>query len=128
MSFRVPPWQGVGMKLRLPDRRFAGTIGRRTGPGRVVVVMCTELDIATASREVQLADAAIQQALRTPPRVVHVDLSAMTFVDVVGTRALEQIAETASSRGVTVEFTGASRSVRHLLERTGGSHLLRMPA
>lgn len=75
-----------------------------TQPPVVVIAPAGELDLAAASS----LRSAITRALDAGPRVVRVDLRALTFVDAAGLQALARSRAEAAVRGAEIEITGWS--------------------
>lgn len=89
---------------------------RCASPGTVVVAVAGEVDMATAPA----LHAALLDALTTyTPTVVHIDLSACTFLDCSGIRVLVAARATAQASGCQMWARYPQRLVRMVLEVTG---------
>jgi anti-sigma B factor antagonist len=85
-------------------------------PGTVIVVVAGEVDLATAPA----LHAALVEALTTyMPTVVHIDLSACTFLDCSGIRVLVAAHSTAQASGHQMWARHPQHLVRRVLELTG---------
>lgn len=84
-------------------------------PGRVRVRAAGDLDLASSVEILQ----AVRVALRTRPVVIVLDLSAVSFIDVAGVRAVISCRRMAAVRGVAFELADPSPPVRRLLGLVG---------
>lgn len=100
--------------LRIVDRREARWTG---GGGAVVVEVAGELDAVTAPQLGRHLDGLDL----TDDQIVHLDLSAVSFIDSSGLREL-----VAPTRGV-IRVIGASEVVRRILEMTGLEGMMAPP-
>ena len=86
------------------------------GPGEsLVVAIRGELDIATAPRLAARFDEFLSDGLR---RIV-IDVSKLTFVDVLGLRTLAALRAQAEQRMVAVRLSGESPQLRRLMRIIG---------
>jgi anti-sigma B factor antagonist len=105
--------------------RLVAPEGPRDGPGRtteVVVVVCGEVDMATAP----LVVAAATDALASRPRRLVIDLAAVTFLDSSGVHGLVVASQQADELGVGYEVrhpSAPSRKVLDLMGLTGPLHV-----
>lgn len=88
---------------------------RQTGPQDVVAVLPARIDRANAAevREVLL------RTLNGTARTLTIDLSATTFCDVAGVRAIERAYQRATACGARLRLLAPSPSVRRILTLTG---------
>ena len=94
------------------------------GGGDVVVRAEGELDLATAPVLVRAASAALSTS--SEPRLV-VDLSAVTFIDAAGLRALLRVADRAAAARrdvMVIEPAGAARRIFELLREAVEGHTI----
>jgi len=96
-----------------PAHRHAGAGARR------IVAVAGELDIAAAPH---LRDRL--QVVTGPGEDVVVDVQALTFIDVAGSRALAAAAEQQRRRGGSLAVAGATPAVQRVLNLLGWSSLL----
>jgi anti-sigma B factor antagonist len=86
--------------------------GPSAGPGEsLIVAIRGELDIATAPRLAARFDEFLSDGLR---RIV-IDVSKLTFVDVLGLRTLAALRAQAEQRMVAVRLSGVSPQLRRLM-------------
>ena len=90
---------------------------------RVAVKVTGDIDLATADK----VGEALTEAL-SKGSSVWVDLSAVTFLDSTGIRALVQAHRRASVQGASLYVHGAQQWVAKVLEVTGVGPLLAPPA
>jgi anti-sigma B factor antagonist len=90
---------------------------------RVSVKVTGDIDLATADK----VGEALTEAL-AKGTAVWVDLSAVTFLDSTGIRALVQAHRKASGQGTNLYVHGAQQWVAKVLEVTGVGPLLAPPA
>lgn len=96
-----------------------------TWDGCPVLHVAGELDLAVTDS----LSAALQSRLdRCPTGEVLLDLSAVSFCDCVGLRALLRAQAHAAGRGQTLRLHGASQAVLRILELTDCRHLFGLPA
>lgn len=98
---------------RLPTLPFESTA--RDASNAVVVSVCGELDLATASH----VEAALSAHLRNPPRTLTIDLSAVTFIDCAGLNVLLRARIHALHSHTALHLGPVSRQVARLLTLTG---------
>lgn len=91
---------------------------------RVSVRVTGDVDLATADK----VGVALDDALAKAGREIWVDLSAVTFLDSTGIRALVQGHRRADTQGVRLYVHGAQQWVAKVLEVTGVGPLLAPPA
>jgi anti-anti-sigma factor len=90
--------------------------GPSAGPGEsLIVAIRGELDIATAPRLAARFDEFLSDGLR---RIV-IDVSKLTFVDVLGLRTLAALRAQAEQRMVAVRLSGVSPQLRRLMRIIG---------
>jgi anti-anti-sigma factor len=90
--------------------------GPSAGPGEsLIVAIRGELDIATAPRLAARFDEFLSDGLR---RIV-IDVSKLTFVDVLGLRTLAELRAQAEQRMVAVRLSGVSPQLRRLMRIIG---------
>ena len=100
------------------DERFAVDV-REAGPGRHVVTVTGELDLATAE---QLWTGL--EPLITARALVVLDGTAMTFLDSSGLRVLLLAGKQASAAGAAFRLVAPQPAVRRVLDLSGaGGHL-----
>ena len=91
-----------------------------TEPGRVVVSLTGECDLAARERLTAALLAAVEQS-----PVVVADLSGLAFLDSSGVHALVVAHREAKRRGGRFAAVGATGVVAHVLDLTGMAELLR---
>lgn len=84
-------------------------------PARAAVAYAGELDLASSVELLQ----AVRVALRGQPETLAVDLSAVSFIDVAGVRALISCRRMAAVRNAGLELVAPSTPVRRLLGMVG---------
>lgn len=82
---------------------------------RVLLTITGEIDLASAP---QLRDVALE-ALRGSPGALHLDMSAVTFMDSIGLHVLLATKRRADLAGVRLLLIEPSRAVTRLLQVTG---------
>jgi anti-anti-sigma factor len=87
---------------------------------RVAVALAGEMDLANVD---QFRDA-LTATWRTPNRDVAIDLSALTFIDSSGLRALVEFHRQAAEERRDYKLVGAAGSVRRTLEISGLDQVL----
>ena len=98
--------------------RFDVNIGAE-GPGRYVVTLCGELDLATADRLWTQVEPLIQPDVR-----IVLDASGMTFLDSSGLRVLLLMHNGATAGGGTLLLVAPPPAVQRVLDLAGvGGHL-----
>ena len=111
-ALRQPEVFGLYFEAHIQDR-----------DGFASVLLCGELDIASAPLLEQLYDRAEQQG----SRVVAIDLERLTFMDVVGLRAILAADARARKSGPALRLVGAGKAVRRVFYLTGKAGLLDTP-
>ncbi|GAB2807201.1 hypothetical protein GCM10027176_10330 [Actinoallomurus bryophytorum] len=88
---------------------------RQAGPQDVVAVMPAEVDYTNAAevREVLL------RTLNGTPRTLTIDMSATTFCDVAGVRAIERVYQRARACGTRLCLRAPMPGVLRILKLTG---------
>lgn len=88
----------------------------------VVLSVRGELDVAT----VAALRAGVQEALAAAPAALHLDLSALAFIDSTGCRELLRAARAGSAAGTEVDLVlpPVNRQVRRIVEFMGFGDLL----
>lgn len=76
---------------------------------------CGEFDIANAAA----LSRALQRQFRRGPRDIELDVSAVTFIDVVGIEAILTVAQQAQAIGGSLRLIRPSRAVTRLLRVAG---------
>ena len=76
------------------------SVARDCRPGRTVLVVRGELDVATVP---ELREQ-VAAALTSPPALLYVDLSEAAFIDSTGCRELVRAAKSGAAAGVPVEL------------------------
>jgi anti-anti-sigma factor len=96
-----------------------GELDVETAPSGHLVRAGGEIDIANAGLLVQL----VRKALMRGAESICVDLTATTFMDVSGVRALIEIERTAEAYAAPLEIICPGRAARRVIELThaGGS-------
>jgi anti-anti-sigma factor len=107
-----------------PDRPAAGLTAQLTRPCKetAVVVIDGEVDMATA----QIVDACVDRGLVLSPRVLVIDMRAVTFCSCAGLMAIERAREEGRKTHVEVQVE-PSRVVRRLLDLIGVNSPVDMP-
>ena len=86
-----------------------------------LVLRPTEDDVAIGG-ELAL-QSGLEQALRSAPSRLVVDLSAVRFLDAPGLRVLVEAAQSAAEQGAALHLAHCSPEVLRLLDAAGAAHL-----
>ncbi len=92
--------------------------------GLATVMICGELDLATADRTVRF----VSEVIDRHDGMVSADLSGLAFCDACGLGALIRIAAHAEQAGRRFELTRPSRAVSRIMRITGVDDRLLAPA
>jgi anti-anti-sigma factor len=88
--------------------------------GHAILILVGEVDLGNAGSVREAAS----RCLRREPQSLSLDLSALTFCDVCGLRALRWVRAEAESRGVEFRITGADNGMRRLFALAQADDLL----
>lgn len=97
------------------DGRLVCEVGDTAPGGARVVTVRGEVDLATAPE----LEVSVRRALEDAPDGVVLDLTALSFIDSSGLRALVALSKDAKSRGASLALRNLPRHAQRVLELTG---------
>ena len=115
---------GLSVLMKDPVHLDVGTAGltvlSRVGPDSSRVIVCGEVDVATAAALRHVIDHVLASG---PPRM-DADVAAMAFIDAAGIRVFESAGQRCRLRGGRLRLEQPSAQLRRLLAMVGCANLL----